>query len=100
MKTSISSRLLPSRSNRMVDAGRGLTISAIRLRSSEPRPEERPLGRVSKDEWQRLGLMVRDARSRAPHHEEFLACRAGLRLQVGATIDPGHARQQVIHLGL
>src|SRR5438094_5711905 len=100
MKTSISSRLLPSRSSRMVDAGRGFTISAIRFRSSEPHPEERPLGRVSKDEWQRLGPMVRDAPTgprearpddklhRAPHHEEFLACRAGLRLQVGAAVDP------------
>src|SRR4029079_12318801 len=66
MKTSISSRLLPSalapalsRSSRMVDAGRGATVSAIGL-----------------------------------------ACRAGLRLQIGAAVDARYPRQEIIDLGL
>ena len=38
-----------------------------------PHPEERPFGRVSKDEGPYLGLMVRDARQlRAPYHEELI----------------------------
>jgi hypothetical protein len=45
------------------------------LRAAEqpqnPHPEERPLGRVSKDQAP-IALMVRDARQeRAPHHEDF-----------------------------
>src|SRR5438309_10749708 len=62
MNTSIpwrASRALLSRSNRMVDAGRGGTISAMRSTR-----------------------------------------RAGLRLQIGAAIDPRHPRKQVIHFGL
>src|SRR5262244_4506375 len=58
MKTSISFAAVLSRNSRMVEASRGLTISAIRL----PR-------------------------------------RARLRLQVGAAIDPRHAREQIIDLG-
>src|SRR6266849_5853453 len=34
---------------------------------ANPHPEERPVGRVSEDGPP--GLMVRDARKRAPHHE-------------------------------
>src|SRR5258705_11484942 len=58
MKTSISRATL-SRNSRMVEAGRGAAISAIRL-----------------------------------------ARRAGLRLQIGAAIDPRHARQQVVDFRL
>jgi hypothetical protein len=40
-------------------------------RELSPHPEERPLGRVSKDEGY-FALMVRDAlEERAPHHEDF-----------------------------
>src|SRR4029453_18871263 len=63
MKTSISWAAALSRSSRMVDALRGATISAIALNSSGPHPEERPLGRVSKDDWHDRGLMVRDGAS-------------------------------------
>src|SRR6201982_2231418 len=42
-----------------------------------PHPEERPLGRVSKDEGPRRGLMVRDA-LRAPHHEGIVSAPAYL----------------------
>src|SRR3954462_738808 len=64
MKTSISSRLLPStfvrsRSRRMVDAGRDADASAIRL-----------------------------------------TCRAGLWAEIGALVDAGDARQQVLDLCL
>src|SRR3954452_21233632 len=64
MKTSISSRLLPSsfapsRSRRIVDAGRDADASAIRL-----------------------------------------TCGAGLWAEIGALVDAGDARQQVLHLCL
>src|SRR5215471_17531156 len=59
MKTSISSTALLSRSNNTVEAGRGVTISAIAL--------------------------TRGAR---------------LRPQISASVDPRHARQQILDLGL
>src|SRR5947208_10186655 len=99
MKTSISLRAAASRNNRMVDAGRGLTISAI-YTPVGPHPEERPSGRVSKDEWHDRGLLVRDARRRAPHHEELLACRTRLRLQIGAAVVARHPRQEIIDFRL
>src|SRR5258705_2892855 len=99
MKTSISSRLLPSRSSRMVDAGRGLTISAIRFRSLEPHPEERPLGasrRMSGNSWASW-FETREAALLTMR--KFLACCAGLRLQIGAAVDSCHPRQEVIDFG-
>src|ERR1700710_1349382 len=62
MKTSTSFAAALSRSSRMVDAGRGATISAIG-NLYKPHPEERPLGRVSKD-GDNLALMVRDGAAR------------------------------------
>src|SRR5260370_1462838 len=99
MKTSISSRLLPSRSSRMVDAGRGLTISAIRFRSLEPHPEERPLGasrRMSGNSWASW-FETREAALLTMR--KFLARRAGLRLQIGAAVDSWHPRQPVGDFG-
>src|SRR5215471_16410427 len=64
MKTSTSSRLLPStlapsRSRRIVEAGRDAAVSAMRL-----------------------------------------TCGARLRLEIGALVDAGDARQEIIDLGL
>src|SRR4051812_34146854 len=64
MKTSISSRLVPStfapsRSRRMVEAGRDADVSGIQL-----------------------------------------ACGAGLRAEIGALVEAGDARQQILDLGL
>src|SRR5258707_9141584 len=99
MKTSISSRPLPSRSSRMVDAGRGLTISAMGISSSEPHPEERPLAasrRMSGNSWASW-FETREAALLTMRN--FLARRAGLRLQIGAAVDSCHPRQQVIDFG-
>src|SRR6202022_1213351 len=124
MKTSISPRPLssgavaPSRSSRMVDAGRGgLTASVdISIYSRDklpmvrdgasapphhegPHPEERSLGRVSKDE--KYGLSWFETREDALLTMRNLSLRrAGLWLQIGALVDPRHPRQQIIHFGL
>src|SRR5260221_7616443 len=55
--------------------------------------EERPFGRVSKDGPNldsNLGLMVRDARSRAPHHEELrrIATKRGIGVPTGMAQNP------------
>src|SRR6185436_12211071 len=108
MKTSISLSVALSRSSRMVDAGRGATVSAIHLtprdlilRSGPWAASRRMIGKLR-------GLMVRPAmrsivrrrRFAPPHHEELLACRAGLRLQIGAAIDARHPRQQILDFSL
>ncbi|SHH51548.1 hypothetical protein SAMN05443248_5069 [Bradyrhizobium erythrophlei] len=54
-----------------------------------PHPEERPLGRVSKDE--KYGLSwFETAQVRLLTMRIGLLCRAGLRLQIGALVDPRH----------
>src|ERR1700738_2999945 len=74
MKTSISSRLLPSRSSRMVDAGRGATASGIKsLRRAGLRLQIRTLvdPRDPRQQIVHLGLRsLGNARTR-------LALRAG-----------------------
>ena len=68
----------------------------------DPHPEERPLGRVSKDETCILSHGSRRAQERAPHHEEaFLSidavdpCDDGLGAQLG---DDSAEMLQVIDL--
>src|SRR3978361_1795292 len=71
MKTSISPIVAAlSRSNRMVDAGRGVTASGVMNLHSFRHPEG-AARRPRLEERKRIGLMVRDARRRAPHHEEL-----------------------------
>src|SRR5438067_152918 len=99
MKTSISFCAAASRNSRMVDAGRGFTTSAMNtpvdliLRSGLLAASRRMNGTIG-------GLMVRDARRRAPHHEELLAGGARLRLQTGAAVIARHPRQQIIDFRL
>src|SRR5882724_1575496 len=109
MKTSISPRLLSlgprppivSRSNRIVDAGRGGTFSAGMVFYSFPHPEERPRRqiyvacvnlatcRVSKDEYRPPWFETRE--DALLTMRVLLAGGAGLRLQAGALVDPRDA---------
>src|SRR5664280_2894506 len=97
MNTSIS-LLGPSRSKRMVEAGRGTTASAdmIKLLLMNSSWFETAQARLltMRDLILRSGLLTASRRM-----TNSLTRRAGLRLQVRAPVDPRHPRQQIIHLG-
>src|ERR1019366_1616092 len=97
MNTSIS-LLGPSRSKRMVEAGRGTTASAdmIKLLLMNSSWFETAQARLltMRDLILRSGLLAASRRM-----TNSLTRRAGLRLQVRAPVDPRHPRQQIIHFG-